>query len=717
MTATPPARRPRRRLFSGGVLDIQSKLLVMLLLVSIAATIVVGVIGYVSGRSSLQEAATDQVTALRETRTRAIEKEFSDIQQAVVLDSRNASAVGAVRALTAGFAELAAQPVDPAQKAAVDAYYSDTFVPEFEARTGDEADPRSFQPDSAAEVYLQANYTITSDDFDAKLQVDDAGDGSAWSAARAEYHDYFRELVNQLGYEDVLVLDTDGNVVYTAYSGVDLGTNVIDGPYAGSALATVYGQALGATTIDASFLTDFSRYAPSLNVPTAWAASPIGSDGQNLGVMAVQIPIDRINAVMTGDEQWATDGLGSTGEAYLAGPDETMRSVSRQLIEDPEQFESDVVAAGTSPAIAARQVAINGNVLLQPVRTTAVERALRGDTDTIVTTDYLGHEVIAAFAPLEIEGLQWVIVAKVDASEAFAPVDAFTRTLLLSIAGIVVAVSLLSLLLAQVFVRPIRRLQEVVHRVSAGELGAEIDAKPGDEFGDLGTSFNEMSRSLRLKQDLIDEQRAENERLLLTLMPESVAKRYRQGEETIAEDHQDVSVAFTDVAGFAEYSRGMASSESLGVLNGIWRSFDDAAEAAGVERVRSSRSGYLVSCGLTVPRVDNAQRIVDFAREAQAIVDRFNVQNGSTLELRAGLDTGTVTSGLVGRTSVVYDLWGDAVSLAFSLQGAAKAAGIYATQRVVDRLGDGLPMSDAGTVETTSGPQRVWKLDRVDAGV
>jgi class 3 adenylate cyclase len=127
--------------------------------------------------------------------------------------------------------------------------------------------------------------------------------------------------------------------------------------------------------------------------------------------------------------------------------------------------------------------------------------------------------------------------------------------------------------------------------------------------------------------------------------------------------------------------------------------------------VRTTRQGYLASCGLSVPRVDHARRAVEFAIEMQRIVDRFGAQKGAKLSVRAGLDTGTVTSGLVGRTHVVYDLWGDAVSLAFRLQGGANEAGIFLTQRVVDKLPDNLPFVDSGVVDTAAGFQRVWRID------
>ena len=110
-----------------------------------------------------------------------------------------------------------------------------------------------------------------------------------------------------------------------------------------------------------------------------------------------------------------------------------------------------------------------------------------------------------AYAPLEIEGLDWVIVAHIDAAEAFAPVTAFTRGVLLSLLGIVLVVSLLSLLLAQVFTRPINRLVDAVRRVAGGDLAVQVPQGSRDEIGDLGTAFNDMASSLRVKQELIDD--------------------------------------------------------------------------------------------------------------------------------------------------------------------------------------------------------------------
>ncbi|WP_440708306.1 adenylate/guanylate cyclase domain-containing protein [Herbiconiux sp. YIM B11900] len=691
-------------------LGIQSKLLIMLLSVSIGSTLVVGWVGYVNGRDSLRDAAYDQLTNVRESKADAIQTLFDNIRGGLRLDSSGATGNQAATEFAAAFAELDTQPVDPAQAAAVDAYYADTFIPQLEARTGEESAPEVFEPTTSAQTYLQATYTVPPTDFDAASLVDDAGDGSAWSAVNAKYNPYFREMVTSYRYEDALILDTEGNVVYSVYKGVDLGTNVLTGPYKGSILSTAYSAALNSNVIDYSEITDFERYQPSLGVPAAWGVSPIGEGGVVNGVLAVQLPLSAINDVMTGDQDWANDGLGRTGESYLVGPDKTMRSVSRLLLDDPEEFQKLTITGGTSPADAQRMVDVGGTVEIQRVDTVPVNRALAGETGTVLARSYLGRDTLAAYAPVDVGGVQWVIVSSITTAEAFAPVDEFTRNIALAILAIIVAVSLLSLLLAQVFARPVRTLVGAVRQVAGGDLGVEVTSKTRDEFGDLSTAFNDMSRSLQVKQQLIDQQKAETDRLLLSVMPEKVARRYQEGEETIAESHQDVAVIYADLIGFDDFAASLSTDKELGILNELMRQFDDAAATAGVEKVRTLRTGYLASCGLIVPRVDSSRRTVDFAVEMVRIVERFNAQYDAQVSIRAGIDSGTVTSGIVGKASIAYDMWGDAVSIANRVQELAGKPGIFLTQRVRDRLPDTTGLVEVGSLEIKGAPQAVWQV-------
>ncbi len=696
-------------------LSIRSILLIMLLLVSVASSVVVGLIGYVNGRDSLQDAAFDRLTEVRDSRAREIVALFSTIEKSLLLNSRGQSVVEATQQFADAFAELDRSELTPEERATLEAYFTNTFGPQLEEAAGSPIDASTFVPTSPAQSYLALHYTAPFDTFADAITLDDAGDGSTWSEVHAEHHDFFRRMTQLFSYEDVLLIDTAGNVVYTAFKGVDLGTNLDTGPLQRTNLAEAYADAMTGNVADRVVLTDFEPYPPSLGTPAAWAVTPVAVDGTIVGAMAVEMPIDRIDYVMSGGGTWEASGLGDTGETYIVGADDNlMRSISRDLVEDPERYEAQAVAAGTPPNVARQAVESGSTLLLQPVRTDAVNSASTGATGTTLSAGYLGGETIAAYAPLDIPGLDWVIVAEIDSAEAFAPVDDFTRNLVLSSAVIVLVVSLLSLVIAGVIVRPLRRLRDAARKIAAGEVGVQVDAGSSDELADVGAAFNDMSRSLQVKAALLEEQQKENERLLLAMMPEPLVKKYKEGARTIALDHQEVTVMFGDIEGFEAFSRGKPSEQALEQLNEILRSFDEAADRLGIERVRTTRAGYLASCGLTIPRVDNARRMVDFAIELQRILERFSGKHGAPLNLRAGLDTGTVTSGLIGQSHISYDLWGDAVNLAFQVQASHSDSGIFLTQAVVDRMPDTVHVRDWGVVTTATGPQRVWRIDPQD---
>ena len=344
----PPARtkREHRRLLSR--VSIQSKLLVMLLLTSVLSAAIVGAIGYQSGRNSLRTSAFDRLTEIRQSQSRQLQTGVQDLKNSLVIYSRGSTTTQAVEAFTAGFDQLGASTISPAQQQSLADYYTNQFAKEENKETGEQVDVEALLPDSPAQRYLQAYYTAPFSDWDQAIKFDDARDGSAWSAANARFNDFFREIVTRFEFEDALLLDTRGNVVYSAYKGVDLGTNVFTGPYKGGLLTSAYQQALDSNSVDYVGLTDFGDYEPA-DEPTAWFMSPVGPQGRVDGVLALQFPISKMNRLMTMDRRWEDSGMGKTGETFIVGPDDLMRSDSRLFLEDPEAYKRDAVDAGRRP--------------------------------------------------------------------------------------------------------------------------------------------------------------------------------------------------------------------------------------------------------------------------------------------------------------------------------------------------------------------------------
>ncbi|MCV7343253.1 adenylate/guanylate cyclase domain-containing protein [Mycolicibacterium rhodesiae] len=700
----------RRRLLAH--ISILSKLILMMVMCTVLASAVIGGIAFKAGRSEMRDAVFTRLTEVRQSQTRALTSQIQDLKNSLIIYTKNTVTQSALEAFTAGFDQLANAQITPAQSQTITDYYKNTFIKQVEQYSGTKLDAGALLPQSNAQRYLQANYTALRRDDDYAVEITDAHDGSQWSAANAIYQKLFREIVTRFEFEDALLIDDRGNVVYSAYKDVDLGTNIINGPYAGSKLHEAYLKAMSSNTVDYVGFTDFEFYQPAEMQPTAWMVAPVLRDGRAAGVLALQFPITKINRLMTFDKQWQQAGLGDTGETVLGGPDELMRSDSRVFLEDPQRYKREVVQAGTPPDVADMAIRQGGTTLVQPMTSAATLNAQRGETGTIITQDYLGQNTLQAYAPLVIKDsdLHWSIVAKVTTEEAFAKETSFTKTMVLITTGIIFVVCLLAIYLAQIFVRPIRRLESGAQRISAGDYNVAIPVDTRDEIGDLTEAFNEMGRSLTVKEDLLIQQRKENDELLRSLMPESLAERFKQGEEIIAVEHQNVTVIFADIIGLDRLQAELPPDASLTLINELIRQIDAAADNLGMETVRTVRNGYLASCGLTVPRLDNVRRTVDFALECQQIVSRFNNDTGNDLSVRAGIDTGTVSSGLLGRPSVVYDMWGSVVNLAHQIKDGSPQPGIYVTSSVHEVLQEVMRFESAGTTVVDGEAQPIWRL-------
>ncbi|OBJ56446.1 adenylate/guanylate cyclase domain-containing protein [Mycobacterium sp. 1423905.2] len=691
---------------------IQSKLLVTLLVCSIMSVALVGVIGYLSGRSALRDLASERLVELRESQKQQVEALFREVTNALVVYSSGFSVVEATQAFTAGYAQLANATINPTQQQALVNFYNNQLIKPINRATGDDLDINALLPSTNAEKYLQAHYTAPFASSADAMKQEDAGDGSAWSAANAKFNFYLRSIVTRFEYRDALLLDMDGNVVYTVNKGPDLGTNVLTGPYRETHLREAYQKALRSNDIDFVWITDFQQYQPQLDAPTAWVVSPVGMNGKIEGVMALPVPISKINKIMNADKHWENAGMGPSTETYLAGPDNLMRSDSRIFLQDPNEYKREAVQAGTPPDVVNNAIRLGGTTLVQPVPSRGLRAALRGQSGVDSDTDYLGNKELEAYAPLDIPSsdLHWSILATRDDADAYARLASFGKTLVIAVSVMILVICVASMLLAQVLLRPIRRLQAGTEKFSSGEYEVTIPVTTRDEIGDLTAAFNEMGRNLAIKEELINEQRREKDALLLALMPEPVAQRYRDGEEVIAQKHQNVSVIFADIVGVDEISNEMSSDELIGIVDDLFRQFDSAAESLGVERIRTFHNGYLASCGVTTPRLDNIHRSVDFALEMGRIIERFNTQRGHNLRLRVGINNGAVITGLVGRSSLAYDMWGGAVSLAYRMHSGAPQPGIYVTSQVYEAMRDLWRFDAAGTISVNGSEQQIWQL-------
>lgn len=664
--------------------------MLMLLSVCITSIMAIAYVGYNNGRQALNDSIENQLVSLRENKAHEIENYFQKVSSQVQIISQVGSIVEAVKDFKVAYRELNERSLPIDWNDRLKEFYTQQFLPRLERNTEGKPLLYSYLPQNTAARYLQYQYLVNNTNPAGEREfLDKASDGSNYSEIHARIQPIYRNFVEKFNYYDLFLIDAQtGDILYTVEKETDFGTNLYSGSYASSSLADVVRQASRGRNPDFVAISDFEPYRASYGIPAAFVASPIFDDSQLIGVLAFQLSIDEIDRIMTGNENWGQNGLGETGETYLVGADYGMRSISRFLIEQPERYFKAIAAEGLPQVKIDSIKQFNTTILHQEVRTPAIEQAFDNQTGFMVVEDYRGIKTLSAFRPLEVDGLDWAINAQVDTAEAFQPIKDFQQKVLLATAFIVLVVTLVASVLSYYFVAPIRALIDGFRQVGKGNTDVRIRVKSQDEFHELATSFNEMVDNLALQKKLVQQKNQENEELLLSILPEPVARRVQQGEENIGDSFSNVTVLFADLGGFVELSETLSASETVSLLNSLVGAFDDAAEKHGVEKVKTIGSSYMAVSGLSVPRLDHAKRIIDFARDMLRIVRRFNQERNMNLKLRIGVNSGSVVAGIVGQEKFIYDLWGDTVNTANHLRSQGEWNTIQVTQNVHNRIAE-----------------------------
>ena len=669
--------------------SIKTKLIVMLLVVSLCAMLASTYICSSSGKATLTEKVFNQLTSLRAAKTYQIQDYFQSLYHHSQTLSEDLTVVGAMQEFKTAYRQLEQTTVPAGFDAKIDTFYRTEFLTKL-TRTN-EGSPvlASYTPKTIAARYLQYHYIAANPNpVGKKLLLDNPGDASAYSRAHARYHPIFRNIVEKYGYYDMFLIDPEGTVVYTVFKEADFTTNLTNGPYNESNLASAIAAARQANGTGYVKIVDFKPYTPSYGAPAAFITAPIFNGSQFIGILAFQLPVDKINNVMTGNKNWKQNGLGDSGETYLVGSDYLMRSASRFQIEDPEGYAKTLRSIGTDENTLKKIKEFNTTILLQEVQTTAVKQALFGKQDTQAIEDYRNIPVLSSYAPLEIDGLRWAILAEIDVSEAYASIHSFEKKVVIGATIIIALITLVAIWLTSIFVKPINTLIKSARKVGAGEFDAVVKSGSQDEFGDLAKSFNQTIGSLRTETKLIDRENRENEALVLSIFSPAIAKRLKQGEREIAEQISNVSILFSDLHQFTKLTQSMSPQEVVRLLNEMVTGFDEMTDKYGLEKIKTIGDGYMAVCGLGMPRLDHDKRTLDFALEMLSFVRRFSYEKDLQLDLRIGINSGDVVAGVIGKNKLLYDVWGDSVNIANRLKSACGPGTILVSQNLCSRLHD-----------------------------
>ena len=697
-------------------LGVQSKVLAMVLLASLLSLLLTGVVSYSIGSHVLTSAATNQLVALRNSRVESIKDYFGFLTNHVLTMGEGFLVIDSLKDFRAAYPKLQNTSLSAEQQKKLVSYYADTFIPKLKKNIDGDPALATYLPNTPGDRYLTYHYTVNNPNPSQPALLDDPGDGSEYSSVHRKYSKRFRRLAEVFGYRDIFLVDIDSaDILFTVCKEVDLGSNLKTGVYADSALAKTFDEIRKSRDPNFVYISDIEHYKASFGEPAFFVGTTVFDGDKFIGALIYQLNPEAIDRVMTDNKKWEQQGLGKTGESFLVAQDLKFRSSPRIFLENPDQYFQTLRSQGVSKEKIDWIKRANSPVLIQEAKAEASKRAIAGKTGEIDYIDYRGKEAIASYQPIRIGNFEWGLVAKIDKAEALQGVRRLRDALLLLGAILIPLLTLMSLALARSFIQPIQRLMRATKQIIAGDSAVQVKVDSEDEFGELSRSFNSMANTLQQREEAIRSQLQENDRLLLNILPARTAERLKQGEESITEQYQSVSVLYADLEGFQNLSSELAPEQAIVVLNELIGAFDDAAERCGVEKLRSTGSNYLAVCGLSLPRVDDEKRTVELALAMLQVVQRLSAKHGVHLSLDIGINAGALAAGVVGSGKFYYDVWGETVTIARAIHASPKQNVIQVTEPVRRAL-DGLySFEPLAPVEVKGeGVIPIWELTRLD---
>jgi class 3 adenylate cyclase len=190
---------------------------------------------------------------------------------------------------------------------------------------------------------------------------------------------------------------------------------------------------------------------------------------------------------------------------------------------------------------------------------------------------------------------------------------------------------------------------------------------------------HEVERALRQEQQ-------KSEQLLLNILPEAIVTQLKQFQGSLAERFEEATVLFADIVNFTPLAAQCSPLELVNLLNQIFSAFDRLAEKYHLEKIKTIGDAYMVVGGVPVMHDNHAAAVADMALEMQTLIQSFRRERQRPLQLRIGINTGTVVAGVIGIKKFSYDLWGDTVNVASRMESQGTPGKIQVTEATYCQL-------------------------------
>lgn len=636
--------------------SIRHKVVGTILSLTFATCALIAVSAYFSARQTLQKELFARFESMRTSKQFDVTYYVDHLRKHAQLLTQNPWFATESRKLAEAFGKLRATKLTDEQRRKLEEHYRTQILPQISNVSGESPNLESIFPATDIAQVLQYRHLTINDrkGESADLQADALGSVSRDLTTKLE------SLAKTLEFVDVrIVHPKTGETIFSLTPEIDFGVSLFEGYLAKTRLSKMVKEVAANPVPTAVRLVDFERYVPLRNQPATFLVCPTFDEKELAGIVVFRISGERLNDIVNDDRTNGTRSLGLTGEVFLVGEDTLMRTESRFFLQNRREYLEQLKSSGIAPEVIREIEWYGTTVLTVPRQGAPVLTMFASGERTWNAVSYLGVNVIASNAPLEIEDVRWGIVALIHEDEAFRPVTTLRTRLLALTSGVFLIAAAFGARLGGSLVQPIEGLTMAARSLASGFRDVRVSVATGDELETLGKSFNEMAEVVERERSGERKTSFENECLLETIMPPDIVAKLWGGPH-LAEGvgyHGEATVSYSKIHGLKPLYQSNEPELAIGLMDELSRQLDDAATRSGVRPLAFGGGSCFAIAGLDEQPDPGTAEMVRFADELREILQRFNAQYNTSLCVTTGIHTGPISSGKIGHQEFFRSLW------------------------------------------------------------
>ncbi len=397
-------------------MKLRNSLLISYTIAALVPISVVSYLAYNNAKTGLMSMTNKNMETILDTRETMITEYFQGIRNHVNTLSKSPAVIEAMAGFSTAFQTAASEynlisesgpsnnsNIKQAENSVLQ-YLDTQFGENYREVNGNAINTRSLLAPTDNGKILQSLYiSENTNPLGSKNSLEYSDDGTSYSSVHKQFHPYFNEIMNSRGYYDVFLLEpVNGTVVYSVYKEMDYGLPMTSGILRNSGLAESFRMALDRGQGGTPEITDFNFYLPSYEAPASFISSPVYDNGNLLGILVFQMPVDKINQIVTPESD-----SNNFAKAYLVGEDGLLRS---------------------------QMPGMEDNTIL--TMKVDIENILKIDSDNLLeseSVDYQNTPVLQSTKEMNVLGKNYALVIEFTKDDMLAPLAKFQSLLLLSL--------------------------------------------------------------------------------------------------------------------------------------------------------------------------------------------------------------------------------------------------------------------------------------------